>query len=161
MGQNKEQGQKSQYCSFSWVFMCVCEREKVHLLRICLPCTCLAAHRGNVALQVRLEETRHSKALAKPSHLERDVSHRFGQVIGLQAVPVVQMLSQEHGHFQRDCKEKEVSWVCGWGCPGWGLVSYGGKKDPEGRVPLSTADLLEPAFASFSCSREAGQGGTS
>lgn len=35
-------------------------------------------------------------------YLERYVSHGFGQVIGFQAVPVVEMFPQEHGHLQRN-----------------------------------------------------------
>lgn len=36
-------------------------------------------------------------------YLERYVSHCFGQVIGLQAVPVVEMFPYKHGHLQGNC----------------------------------------------------------
>lgn len=44
------------------------------------------------------------RSVQKAKHyLERYVSHGFGQVIGLQAVPVVKMFSHKHRHLQRNC----------------------------------------------------------
>lgn len=38
-------------------------------------------------------------------YLKRNISHGFGEVIGFQAVPVVQMLSEKHSHLEGDCRE--------------------------------------------------------
>lgn len=46
-------------------------------------------------------------------YLKGNVSHGFSEVVGLQAVPVVQVLPQKHSHFQRNLKKREHSkkWV--------------------------------------------------
>lgn len=52
--------------------------------------------------------------MSKPScaqsfklYLEWHISHGFGQVIGLQAVPVVEMFPHKDGHLQRNCGTTE------------------------------------------------------
>lgn len=38
-------------------------------------------------------------------YLKRNIRHRFGKIVGFQAVPVVQMLSQKYSHLKRNYKE--------------------------------------------------------
>lgn len=47
-------------------------------------------------------------------YLERHISHSFGQVISLQAVPVVEVLPYKHRHLQRNCGSRgrdKITWT--------------------------------------------------
>lgn len=47
------------------------------------------------------------------TYLKGDISHGLGQVVGLQTVPVVQVLSEEDTHLEGnyDKKVTEIGWV--------------------------------------------------
>lgn len=38
------------------------------------------------------------------AYLEGQVSHRLGKIVGLETVPIVQMLPYAHSHLHRNCK---------------------------------------------------------
>lgn len=38
-------------------------------------------------------------------YLKRNIRHRFGKIVGFQAVPVVQMLSKKYSHLKRNYRE--------------------------------------------------------
>lgn len=56
-----------------------------------------------VFVNVKLNVWKPLHAQSSERYLERYVRHRFGQIIRLQAVPVVEMFPHEHRHLQRNC----------------------------------------------------------
>lgn len=58
-----------------------------------------------LALPRKAHQHRHHTLVQPKAHLEGHICHGLCQIIGFQAVPVVQVLSQEYRHLLGDCME--------------------------------------------------------